>query len=306
MPSTGWILMIIFVTLDSVLGYILNFCILVVGVNCLRTGQKLNPPDLINFVLGLVNFLFQCLLSFQSIIAKFHVSLMRIREVYGPISVGMMTLTYFTYWLTSWLCIYYCVTISNFNHPVLVWSKRTISMYLPRLLLLSAAGCFFISLPMNWMSTMEVTLQPAVNSTIDPISINYVARIQPSYMQSASFMGCYVPFLLILISIMVINSSLIRHLWKMRQKNSGLSQTKYHAHVNAIRTMWLFLTISIIFCISEMMLYTMPPNPEDYRTVVNWFIFMSFPAVESLVIVSANPKLRRQIMVKVLCCYRKQ
>ncbi|XP_077130035.1 taste receptor type 2 member 143-like [Ranitomeya variabilis] len=278
---------------------------MVSGVKSLKTGQKLNPPDLLHLVIGAVNIALLCLFSIQGLLCMFFISLVFVREIIVPITVGTLTLVYFTFWLTAWLCIYYCVTISNFSHPFFLWSKRNISMYLPRLLLLSAVICFFNSLPSIWATNLQVALQYPENSTIDPIFINGTFYLQSIYIQTALTMGCCVPFVLILVSIMVINSSLIRHLRKMRQKESGLSQTKYQAHISAIRTMWLFLTISIIFCISEILVLSLNPNPENPFTMVNWFIFMSFPTSESLVIIFTNPKLRRQIMAKILWFYRK-
>ncbi|XP_069591790.1 taste receptor type 2 member 143-like [Ranitomeya imitator] len=305
MPSTVVILVILLGFLDSWVGYILNVCIMVSGVKSLKTGPKLNPPDLLHLVIGVVNIALPSLFSIQGLLYIFFIYSVSVREIIVPITVVMLTLVYFTFWLTAWLCIYYCVTSSTFSHPFFVWSKRNISMYLPHLLLLSAVICFFISLPSIWTATLEVTLQSAVNTSLGQIFISGTYHLQPLYIQSASFLGCYVPFLLILASIIVTNSSLIRHLWRIKQKESGLSQTKYQAHINAVRTMWLFLTISIIFCVSEILFFSLSPNPENYLTLVNWLIFMSFPTAESLVITFANPKLRRQIMAKILCFYRK-
>ncbi|KAM4024022.1 taste receptor type 2 member 40-like [Anomaloglossus baeobatrachus] len=290
--------------MDTGLGYFLNFCILVAGVKTMRTGQKLNPPDVINLLIAAANIMLQCFISFQGLLSIFFISILFMREVYVPITVGTLTLLYSTYWLTAWLCVYYCVTISNFNHPFFLWSKRNISMYLPRLLLLSSAGSFFISLPAIWTASVKVTLQSAVNSTNDPIFVTGSLHLQPLYIQTAAFIGCYTPFLLNLVSIIMTNSSLIRHVRKMKQKDSGLSQTNFQAHVNAIRTMWCFLTISIIFCISEILLFSMSLIHEDY-SVFNGLIFMSFPTAESFVIIFANPKLKREIMGKVLWLCRK-
>ncbi|XP_077130067.1 taste receptor type 2 member 40-like [Ranitomeya variabilis] len=300
MPSTEWILLIIFAVLDSGMALILNVCILVSGAQSLKTGQKLNPPDLIYFVIGVVNTALQCLMVSIGLLSVYLISLLFTREVYVPTTVGTLTLLYLTYWLTAWLCIYYGVTISTFSHPFFVWSKRNISMYLPRLLLLSAAGCFFISLPAIWTATVEVTLQSPVNSSLDPIVISGSFHFQSVHIQLASFIGCCVPFLLILVSVMVTNSSLIRHLWRIKQKESGLSQTKNQAHANAIRTMWRFLIISIIFYLNNILFFSINPNPADPHTFVSWLIFMIFPTAESLVIMISNPRLRRQIMAKVL------
>ncbi|KAM4024021.1 taste receptor type 2 member 40-like [Anomaloglossus baeobatrachus] len=304
MPGAGWILVIINF-LDTGLGYILNVFILVAGVKSLKTGQKLNPPDLMNLVIGIANIALQCFLILQGLLSTSFISSLSMREVYVPITVGTLTLTYFTYWLTAWLCVYYCVSISNFNHPFFLWSKRNISMYLPHLLLLSAAGCFFISLPAIWTASMQITLQSPVNSTNDPIFITGYLNLHPLYIQASSSIGCYAPFLLILLSIIITNSSLIRHLQKIKQKDSGLSQTNYQAHINAIRTMWCFLTISIIFCISEILLFSRSLSPEDPYIIFSGLIFMSFPTSESLIIIFANPKLRKQMMAKVLWFNRK-
>ncbi|KAM4024028.1 taste receptor type 2 member 143-like [Anomaloglossus baeobatrachus] len=305
MPSTGWMLLLVFGMLDSLTTFVLNIHILVASAKRLRTRQKMNPPDLIYLVIGVVNIALQCLLGYQGILCVFSLLSLFNQKIFFTTIVGNLTLLYFTNWLTAWLCIYYCVTISNFNHPFFLWSKRNISMYLPRLLLLSAAIYFLISLPAIWMASVEVTRQSPVNSTFDPIFISGAFHFQPLYIQTALFMGCCMPFLLILVSIMVTNTSLLRHLYKMRQKDSGLSQTKDQAHVNAIRTMWCFLIISIIFYISENLFFSMSLNPEDPYTIFSWLIFMSFPVAESLVIIFANTKLRRQIMAMVLWFSRK-
>ncbi|KAM4024031.1 taste receptor type 2 member 9-like [Anomaloglossus baeobatrachus] len=305
MLLSGSILLIILGILDSGTTFLLNVCILVVGAESLKTGQKMNPPDLIYLLIAVVNIALQCLLSFQGLLSIYFITLLFIREVHIPTIVCTLSLLYLTYWLTAWLCIYYCVTISNFNHPFFLWSKKNISMYLPHLLLLSAAGCFFISLPAIWMASVEVTLQSAVNGTIDPVFISGTFNLDPFYIQTAPLIGCCAPFLLILVSVMLTNSSLIRHVRRMRQKDSGLSQTKDQAHINAVKTMWRFLIISIIFYINIMLFFSMNPNPEDPHTFVCWLIFMTFPTAESLIMLISNPKLRRQIAVKVLRFYRK-
>ncbi|KAM4024029.1 taste receptor type 2 member 143-like [Anomaloglossus baeobatrachus] len=305
MPFTGWMLLLVFGMLDSLTTFVLNIHILVASAKSLRARQKMNPPDLIYLVIGAVNISLQCLLGYQGLLSVFSLPSLFNKKVFFTNIVGNMTLLYLTNWLSAWLCIYYCVTISNFNNPLFLWSKRNISMYLPRLLLLSAAGCFFISLPAIWKASVQMNLQSPENSTIGLIFISGAFHLQAIYIQSALFMGCCMPFLLILVSIMVTNTSLLRHLCKMRQKDSGLSQTKDKAHINAMRTMWRFLTISIIFYISEIVFFSMNPNPEDPYTILSWLIFMSFPTAESLVIIFANTKLRRQIMEKVLWFSRK-
>ncbi|KAM4024030.1 taste receptor type 2 member 143-like [Anomaloglossus baeobatrachus] len=305
MPFTGWVHLIILAIFGSGTALILNIYILVASAQSLKNGQRFNPPDLIHLLIAVVNIGLQGLLSFQGLLSIYSITLIFIREFFVPTIVGILTLLYLTYWLTAWLCIYYCVTISNVNHQFFIWSKRNLSMYLPRLLLLSAAGCFFISLPSIWMTTSQVTLQYPVNRTIDPIFVSGSYHLQPFYILTASFLGCCVPFLLILVSIMVTNFSLIRHLWKMRQKDSGLSQTKDQAHVNAIRTMCCFLTISIVFYISTVLFFSISLNSENPSVIISWMLFMSFLTAEALTIIFAKPKLKRQIMAKVLWLFRK-
>ncbi|XP_056392714.1 taste receptor type 2 member 143-like [Hyla sarda] len=298
MPFTWWILLVIFGILDSVAAYILNMCILAASIQNLKTGERLNPPDLIHLVIGAVNIVFQCLLVSQGILTVFFTYLMFIREIFVPAMVSTLTLMYFIYWLTAWLCIYYCVTIPNFNHPLFVWSKRKISMYLPRLLLITAAGCFFISLPTIWIVNVNITQQSAGNSTCDPTVISGTFSFQPSYIQTASFIGCFLPFLLILVSNLMTGSSLLGHICKMRQNDSGLSQAKDQAHINAIRTIFRFISMSIIFYINAVLFFSVSINPEDPQIIVHWLIFMSFPTSQSLNIIYSNPKLRKHFVVK--------
>ncbi|XP_075141485.1 taste receptor type 2 member 40-like [Leptodactylus fuscus] len=300
MLAMRWILLLIFGILDSGTAFILNIWILVIGARSLKTGKRLNPPDLIHLVIGAVNVALQCFLVSKAILSIFFTSVIFVREVYVTTIIGTHILMYFTYWLTAWLCLYYCVTICNFSHPMFLWLRRNISMYLPHLLLLSAVGCFFISLPTIWTANVKVTLQYPANSSLNPIFISGTFSFKPFYIQTASFMGSFLPFILIFVSILVTTSSLLRHLWKMRQKVSGLSQAKNQAHINAIRTMFMFLALSIIFYINEILFFSVSANPEVTYTIVNWMIFITFPTAESLIIIFSNPKLRNIFMEQFL------
>ncbi|KAG8535666.1 hypothetical protein GDO81_028033, partial [Engystomops pustulosus] len=293
MPLIGWIFAITFGVLDSGTSLILNMWILVAGVQNLRTGQRLNPPELIHFVIAVVNIALQGLLVSHCLLFICLPSLLFVKEFYVPAIMITLTLMYLTYWLTAWLCVYYCVTICNINHPFFVWSRKNIPTYLPYLLPFLAVGCFLISFPTIWTTSVTITLQPPVNGTRDPIFIRGTFIFQPFYIQSASFIGCCVPFLLILVSIVTTVSSLSRHVCKMRHKDSGLPRSKDQAHINAMRTMCRFLGFSISFYINEISFFSKSPSSEDPYLVVSWLIFMLFPTAEPLIIITGNPKLRK-------------
>ncbi|KAG8535834.1 hypothetical protein GDO81_027671 [Engystomops pustulosus] len=300
MPLTRWILIIILGILNTVTSFTLNLSILVLGAKSVRTGQRMNPGDLLHRVIAVVTMIIQCLLVSQGLVWSFFTSLLFIRWFYAPSIMGTLTLMYFTYWLTAWLCVYYCVTICNFNHPFFIWSRRNISTHLPHLLLLSAVGCFLFNFPTVWTARVKVTLQFAANSTRGPTIIRGSFKFQPYYLHMSSFMGCFLPFSLNFLSIITTVTSLLRHVFKLRQKDSVLSRAKDRAHLNAIRTMCQFLGISMIFYSNEILFFSKSPDPEDLYTIVGWVIFMFFPTAVPLAIIFSNPKLRKLFTVTFL------
>ncbi|KAM5152757.1 taste receptor type 2 member 40-like [Mantella aurantiaca] len=295
--SPDWIAITVLTLLGSLMAFILNISIIL--ANSWRQGQKWNHSDLIHLIMGLVNIIFQCSLTGQCVVFVFFLQVLLLREVYRPATYITMSLMYCSYWLSAWLCIYYCISITNLSHRVFAQVKKTFSIYLPHLLLLSMVVSFIITLPIIW--TVRVMINQSLgNGSYDSAVTSASFSFNFPYIQAANFLGCCFPFLLTLISVGVTVSSLLKHMWKVKQHDSGFDGSKFRAHIHAISTMILFLTLFIIFYVDESLFFMMDLSTKGPMTVTGWIIFTSFPLAESIIIIQASAKLRRFLFGKIL------
>lgn len=297
MLSPEWIVILVLSLLGSLMSFIFNIGIVLADSKSWRQGKKFNHSDLIHLIMGVVNIIMQCSLTGQGIIYLFCLPALLHKEVYSFNVILNMTLTYYSYWLSAGLCVHYCISITNLSHRVFVWLKKTFLVSLPHLLFLSMVASFIITIPAVWNFELKIIKQSLGNGSCDS-DINASFSFGLAYIQTARFLGCCIPFLLILISIVVTVSSLLKHMWKMKKNDSSFGGSKFGAHINAIRTMILFLALFIVFYIDVNLFYLTDLNFKGPLTIVGWIIFMSFPLVESIIIIQASAKLKKFLFGK--------
>ncbi|XP_063789032.1 taste receptor type 2 member 40-like [Pseudophryne corroboree] len=268
--------------------------IMVMDAKSIRNDTRLNPSHLIHLLRGLVNILLQCSMTVEASLYAICVPLLFTKVVYYPLTVIQLTMTFYSFWLTAWLCAYYCTTITNFRYGLCVWLQRISSSSLLLLLLLTAGGTFLIGLLCIWNIKVEAEMKGSENSTLGTSFISGTFNVNPLYALIATCLGCCLPFILIIYSIILTVSSLLRHVCKMKQSDSGFTRPKLQAHINAIRTVTLILVVYIIFCIAEIVLFTCKfSSAPDDKLLTSWSIVMSYPTAESIITIQASSKLRK-------------
>ncbi|XP_016043289.1 taste receptor type 2 member 134 [Erinaceus europaeus] len=155
------------------------------------------------------------------------------------------------FWLSSWLAFFYCVKISSFSHPIFFWLKWRISWLVPRLLLSSLilASLTTISSTIGniRLVRMLTLLSFCGNDTL------YSSRLQdfsqhvflPSLLLALSL-----PFLLILVSTLLLMFSLHQHLQNMRDCRSGSQDLSTRVHTVALKSLTFFLIFYMSYFLS--------------------------------------------------------
>ncbi|MEE6511631.1 hypothetical protein FKM82_018284 [Ascaphus truei] len=197
-------------------------------------------------------------------------------------------------WLTGWLCVYYCIKITNFMHRLFFRVKLWISSVLQKLLLMSAVGSFIISVPSLWLCQQ---IDPQENSTYS-LTANCSAFSETSafYISNiviAAVLGCFMPILLSLISIGLTLTSLWGHVWRMKQKTSDFSIPRLQVHSRAARTMILLVVLSMSLCITELCLLFLPYRQENIFRNICWYSLLCYPTAQAIILIQGNSKLRR-------------
>ncbi|XP_077305955.1 taste receptor type 2 member 41-like [Lithobates pipiens] len=263
-------------------------CIVMGNLDIIRKKGKLSPTDVIFLAKGIVNLLLQCVLSVQGMIYVLCLKVCYVTEVHGFLNTSGYFLAYYNFWLTFWLSAHYCTTITNLSYGFFIWIKRIVSNFLSHLLFLTALGVFIVRVPWFWIVYAE-SIQSSENST----EVSYI-RVHEyfSYYVPANTVGVILPFCLSLLCLVLTFSFLLRHVWRVKNNDSGSTRPNLQAHVTALRTIFFLLLLFTFFCVSQVDIFF--KNSPMYT--VCWNLQILSPSVEAAVIFQASNKLRRTIL----------
>ncbi|XP_077305940.1 taste receptor type 2 member 7-like [Lithobates pipiens] len=259
------------------------------NLDIIRKKGKLSPTDVIFLAKGIVNLLLQCVLSLQAMLSVLAREIFFMRQVFGFINTSAYFLIYYNFWLTFWLSAHYCTTITNLSYGFFIWLKRIVSNFLSHLLFLTALGVFIVSVPGFWAVNEERIMQSSVNST--KASVIMLAKVF-SYHVSANVLGVILPFCLSLLCLVLTSSFLLRHVWRVKNNDSGSTRPNLQAHVTALRTIFFLLLIFTFFCVSQVIFYL----PRSSLSIVLGNLQLLSQSVEAAVIIQASNRLRRIIL----------
>ncbi|XP_073490771.1 taste receptor type 2 member 9-like [Aquarana catesbeiana] len=286
------------ILVSSVLGLSLaipsNICIVMGNLDIIRKKGKLSPTDVIFLDKGIVNILLQCVMSLQGMFIVLSPAVFYIREVYTIMNTSTYFLIYCNFWLTFWLSAHYCTSITNLRYGFFIWLKRIVSNFLSQLLFLTALGMFIVSVPNVWAVNEESPFQSSGNSTGVPGIRIYQILF---YFVSANTLGCILPFCLSLLCLVLTSSFLLRHVWRVKNNDSGSTRPNLQAHVTALRTIFFLLLIFTFFCMSQvLMIIRKSTKFSKLLPAISWTLQLLSPSVEAAVIFQASNKLRRIIL----------
>ncbi|XP_073490746.1 taste receptor type 2 member 40-like [Aquarana catesbeiana] len=281
------------ILVSSVLGLGLaipsNTCIVMGNLDIIRKKGKLSPTDVIFLAKGIVNILLQCVLSIEGMIYVLCWAFLSVKELSGFLNTSLYVLMYYNFWLTFWLSAHYCTSITNLSYGFFIWLKRIVSNFLNQLLFLTALGMFIVRVPGSLVVNAE-SIQPSENRTEDSGKMFHEIF---SYRVPANFLGIILPFCLSLLCLVLTSSFLLRHVWRVKNNDSGSTRPNLQAHVTALRTIFFLLLISTFFCMSQLDVFFQ--NSQTFPAVC-WNLQILSPPVEAAVIFQASNKLRRIIL----------
>ncbi|XP_073490709.1 taste receptor type 2 member 4-like [Aquarana catesbeiana] len=280
--------------LEGLLSFYLNFFILVFHLKSLRKGIKLNPSSLIQLIMGAINISLRGIMLGTSIVTLFLI--FQVAKLYHAMMVIIPFHLKFSYWLIAWLCAYYCTTITNIKHRLFIWMKRILMSFLPHLLFLSAVVSFILPVQSVWYLNAQISDD---NSTLSNIFPRFEVFISDFTVIAISCLCSCLPFLVTLGSLMVTMSSLFIHIWKVKKNDSGFAPPNLQAHVSAVRTMILFLVLSVIVNVAEIVkLMGLSFFNFSNGTVqfLIWLLAATFPLAEAAIIIQSSRKLKKRFL----------
>ncbi|KAE8578510.1 hypothetical protein XENTR_v10023608 [Xenopus tropicalis] len=272
----------------SVVGIVINMFILSVNFHSWIKGQSLNPSDLLIVTLAFSNLVFSVTAGVWIIYFGF--------ITYGDfkeyLSYSIMVYVLFcNSWLSTCLCFYYFVKVSNFKPGYLARLKSKINTLVPRLIL--GAQVFSILNSLFYMLTFFKVNND--NSTLlfltNKASSTTNNRIDVFYNAFFLLVNCLIPFFIIVVTTSLIIASLYKHTRRMQRNVGEFGGPSLHIHHRAARTMISFLIIYLSF-------YVLSLGNSIFlnKHLLNWVNYMlgcAFSPTQSIVLIMGNSRLRQ-------------
>ncbi|XP_056392710.1 taste receptor type 2 member 40-like [Hyla sarda] len=277
----------VLVTIAAVFGFTCNLWIVYVNLEDRRRGFHLSPPDLILSFMALINVPMQLVFCFDmsSLATGFYD---RFDPIHLELTGVMIFLVSCNIWFTAWLSVYYYLRIVNFTDGLLLVLKMRISKLLPKLLVVSTVESFIIALPSFWNIYSKVDEETIGNSTSDS---TFIFLTSPYLI--TTFLGCIIPLVLTLLPIGLTLRSLWRHLKRMNMNNGDSSRPRTQAHITAVRTMVLLVTLQSGFHAVSLYVLTESFNFIDPTMIISGCFIMLYPTFQALVMITGNSKLKK-------------
>ncbi|XP_063789017.1 taste receptor type 2 member 41-like [Pseudophryne corroboree] len=279
----------IILSIIGIHGIIINSAILSVYIRLWRTSNRLGASDPILLSMALTNLLLVCQLL-VSYYLSYHTE-MNISTLLF-LSYVLYVLYNMSLWNTAWLSICNCVKLVTVTHRIFLWVKMWFPSSITKLLIGSAIWSVLVTLPFIW--TVQMMFPQNTNITNGPLGLPM--NMDVSFIVVNVLLSYTIPFTLTAICIGLSVTSLLHHVWRIRQNVSqDSSSPQLQALVRAAVTMILHVLLDLVFLIFVIFMFVVLSYISPVIITLSWVYLFSFPSVQSFILIFGNPKLKRSL-----------
>ncbi|XP_042309351.1 taste receptor type 2 member 40-like [Sceloporus undulatus] len=196
------------------------------------------------------------------------------------------------FWLTAWLCVFYCIKIVNSTHSLILWCKLRISWLLPRLLAGSLVVSLFIVFYMFYsilrklqcitkMNDTKITPEMLLDRTVNTPEVWFLT------------VGSSTPLLVVMLCSILVVASLCRHVCHMKGKELSSTSFQSKAHVKAAGTVLFLLFHYLSFYVVQTLCMT--TRLGKTQGIIATIVVMVYPTAQAYVLMLVNSKLNQAV-----------
>ncbi|XP_075175992.1 taste receptor type 2 member 143-like [Anomaloglossus baeobatrachus] len=280
----------IFTLITGVCGTFLNSSIVALNFRSWKDTTTSGGNKRILLSIGLINILFQGSLMVDNICESFSLYFVSERLFIGLLAFEL-TLINVNVWNTTWLSIFYCVRLVNYNHGVFLWIKAKFSTFLPQLLV----GSVLISATINFQLPWTTILQRYQNTTQYQNMSGIFIIFDYYYTIFCILFGFIIPFCVTCVSIGFSVITLVRHICSIGYSDSHLTSDQLHAHYQAVRTMVIRVLLDLSFFLVVVIAISDPVIINSFAFTILWMKVLMYPTCQALLLILGNPKLKSAV-----------
>nr|QKE46220.1 taste receptor type 2 member 519 [Nannospalax galili]QKE46222.1 taste receptor type 2 member 519 [Nannospalax galili]QKE46234.1 taste receptor type 2 member 519 [Nannospalax galili]QKE46240.1 taste receptor type 2 member 519 [Nannospalax galili]QKE46252.1 taste receptor type 2 member 519 [Nannospalax galili] len=191
---------------------------------------------------------------------------------------------HFSLWLATILSVCYLLKIANISWPIFLFLKWRIKKLVPVIVLGT-----LLFLVLNLMQT-SITLEEKMqwygrNSTL-------AFRVSELILFNMT-MFSMTPFILALVSFLLLIFSLWRHLQKMKFNSQGHRDPNTEAHMNALRIIISFLLLYAVYFLSLVIAWISQKHHSQLVHFICMITGLMYPSSHSFILILGNSKLKQ-------------
>ncbi|KAM8980843.1 taste receptor type 2 member 3-like [Sarcophilus harrisii] len=288
------ILCVVVTISESLLGIGCNGFICLVNCINLIKSKKMSLSEFLITSLTISRIFFLCIIVADVfMIFYFDSEITRGMQIF---SLLWIFANFLSIWLATCLSILYCLKIANFSHRVFLWLKWRVFYVVKGILLVSVLFSFFSTLAM--LKGFDSTFRSAqmtctANCTKD-------IREQQSilfYTYISMALCMVIPFIVSLISYILVILSLRRHTQQMQNNGIGSRDPSTEAHVRATKITLSFVFLFIMYLVAFFIIilgFFLPDIKLAWMT--GELILAAHPSVHSIILIFVNNKLKQAFL----------
>ncbi|XP_014438150.1 taste receptor type 2 member 8-like [Tupaia chinensis] len=295
-------ILVIILTAEFLIGILGNGYIGLVNWISWIKKKKISSIDYILINLAISRICLIGAMVLNAIFLIFYPDAYDLNEVRVVISAFWTLANYLSTWLATCLNVFYFLKIASFSHPLFLWLKWRIDRMVHWILL----GCFVISVLVSFILAKVFICdywyfkisKPKENGT----DLFHVSKFQYFNPLTLFNLSLIIPFIVSLISFLLLIISLWRHTKQMKLNATGFRDPSTEAHVKAMKTVILFLFLLIMYYVASLFInFSYLIRDNTLAIIFGEIVAILCPLGHSFILIIGNNKLR-QTFVKMLTC----
>ncbi|XP_058695401.1 taste receptor type 2 member 40-like [Poecile atricapillus] len=261
--------------------------------SCIR-GKTRSPYDTIVISLSSSVTILQTWITLDFLMNIFYEPFFYRKDLLKMTRIIFTFLNYSSLWFGAWLSVFYCIKVATFTQSFFIWLKQRIARLVPWMLLTSWLCSFITAIPFIWddyaLQRNFTTPQPMTNTS----AMRTTKKDSLALLILLCNVGIGMPFILSVVSSVLLIRSLWIHRRRMQNNASGFRDPSSKAHISAIKSVCSLLIIYIIYfiCVLIILFKIFPAlSIGDSICIV---VMAACPTGHTLVLIWSNPKFREQ------------
>ncbi|XP_060051715.1 taste receptor type 2 member 5 [Erinaceus europaeus] len=214
------------------------------------------------------------------------------------LNISWVLISQASLWFATFLSVFYCRRIATFEHPVCLWLKQRANC----LSLWCFMGYLLISLFLVTHISLKYSSPSLGNSSfLYPLSnAHYLSILRLNS-------GCWLPFLVFLVSSGMLIISLYRHHKKMQVHIADRRDARAKAHITVLKSLGCFLILHVVYILASPLSITSKSSANLSTVFISKTLMAAYPSLHSVILIMGNARIKQicqRILWKTISAWR--